>query len=61
MRKNCTIATVRTALRIIGNPMEKKARIMEAPSSVEASKISRGMARKYVAIMNTVSGSPEAV
>ena len=40
---------------------EERARIIDAPSSVDASKISRGMARKYVAIMNTVSGSPAAV
>ena len=34
---------------------------MPAPSIAAASMISRGTARKYLAIMKTVSGSPVAV
>ena len=46
MKKNCTSATVKIALRTIGKPMEKNVRNMLAPSRVAASKISRGTARK---------------
>ena len=57
-KKNCTIATVTIELRAMGKPMDMNDRRMLAPSMVEASNISLGMARKYVAIMNTVSGRP---
>ena len=38
-KKNCTSATVKTALRTIGKPIDQNERIMLAPSSVDASKI----------------------
>ena len=44
-----------------GSRSRRTSAIIDAPSIVAASKISRGIARKYVAIMNTVSGSPAAV
>ena len=61
MKKNCTSADGEDGVADHRQPTVKKARKMLAPSRVAASKISRGTARKYVAIMNTVSGRPIAM
>ena len=58
IEKNSSSATVKTPLRTSGRPTLKNARNGPPPSRASASNSSRGTARKYVAIRNTVSGRP---